>query len=277
MDGTEHKIHNEFEYFCRKIVKKSTEKFNIKDPSSWRNYFYDVSTSFFYNVIEPKWNRAVRIPYLKMTQNAFLLDENTGDLTLRTVTTLVKPGDLIFARSEASATTFIIEMFSKSFWTHVGIVDKSGEAVSVLEAVDYEGVVATPLAAYLKRYSAIVVVRPNISDEQASFMIHWCRSSIGNSYDFTFAFKKPQSFYCSKFVWFALHSIDVHLQQPPNDIFGHPLLPPDRLLNDNVDKFERVFEVHKFFYQTTRERKRGLLRLGWISIKQRFKRRKNRS
>jgi hypothetical protein len=274
MDGSEHKTYQQFEYFCRRVVKQQKEIFNIKDPSSWRNYLYDLGTSFFYNYIEPRWNRAVRIPYLMLTQGAYVLDIDTGDLTVHTVTSLVKPGDLIYGRSEASATTFLIELISNSVWTHVGIVDKTGEAVSVLEAVDYQGVVATPLKDYLKRYSEILVIRPKITEEQASFMIQWCRSCIGNSYDFTFSFKKQHSFYCSKFIWFALKSVDVYLKDPPNDIFGYPLLPPDSLLNDNLDKFDRVFEVHKFFYATPSDRKRGLLRLAWNSLKRKIRRRK---
>lgn len=113
---------------------------------------------------------------------------------------LPEPGDLVFetSRSEQSAA---IQWASESRWSHVGIVERAGGRLVVIEALGR--VSRTPWQAWLRRArrgGGILVLRPRgLTAAQRRAAVAEARRLLGRPYDARFGWG-DERIYCSELV-----------------------------------------------------------------------------
>lgn len=85
---------------------------------------------------------------------------------------------LVYARGRSVGGLLIRAASWWDQWSHVGIVDGD----TVLEARAFHGIVATPRAAFLSRYTAHEFVDVPVTDPAKG--LAWAREQIGQGYDY---------------------------------------------------------------------------------------------
>ena len=86
----------------------------------------------------------------------------------------------IYARNHTPVSVVIRAAQWWAPWSHVGVLDE--ERGQVIEARMLHGVIATPVADFLARYTAAERVDVPCPDPAAG--LHWARSKIGAGYDY---------------------------------------------------------------------------------------------
>lgn len=122
-------------------------------------------------------------------------------------------GDLIFQTGATGSMTEAIrqataEAHRKETYTHVGIIYREGERLSVIEAKSASGVTVTPLEQFLRESQTregkpiAVVARLNIPDVRkiAEKAAARALEKVGCPYDHTFL-PDNDRYYCSELVW----------------------------------------------------------------------------
>ena len=119
-----------------------------------------------------------------------------------------RSGDLVFqAGGEGEMSRAIGESTAGSF-THVGIIERSGDSLFVLEATPRKGVVRTPFREFADSCgvgadgeSELAVFRiKHLSKALKDSAIVRAHRFLGRPYDFYYA-AGPDSLYCSELVW----------------------------------------------------------------------------
>ena len=86
----------------------------------------------------------------------------------------------IYARDRSPVSVVIRAAQWWAPWSHVGVLDEArGE---VIEARMLHGVIATPVAEYLARYTA--TERVDVACPSPEAGLHWARGQIGAGYDY---------------------------------------------------------------------------------------------
>lgn len=98
---------------------------------------------------------------------------------------------LLYARNHTPGSALIRAAQWWAPWSHVGVLDE--ERGQVIEARMLHGVIATPLAEFLARYTATERVDVPCPDPAAG--LRWARGEIGAGYDYGAL---------ARFVWTAL-------------------------------------------------------------------------
>lgn len=87
---------------------------------------------------------------------------------------------LLYARNHTPGSALIRAAQWWAPWSHVGVLDE--ERAQVIEARMLQGVIATPLTAFLARYSTTERVDVQCPDPAAG--LHWARGQVGAGYDY---------------------------------------------------------------------------------------------
>lgn len=103
---------------------------------------------------------------------------------------------LLYARNHTPASVLIRAAQWWAPWSHVGVLDE--ERAQVIEARMLQGVIATPLTAFLARYSA--TERVDVQCPNPAAGLHWARGQVGAGYDYGAV---------ARFVWAALGRDDT--------------------------------------------------------------------
>ncbi|HRK08780.1 MAG TPA: YiiX/YebB-like N1pC/P60 family cysteine hydrolase [Pseudobdellovibrionaceae bacterium] len=121
-------------------------------------------------------------------------------------------GDLVFHTSH-SKQSYAIMWASKSLRSHVGVIERHGKLVYVVEAIGR--VSRTPLQRWiargrLKRWEAYH--DPRLNDEQRTKMVAAAKTLIGRPYDLHFT-SGNKEIYCSELVALAYEKIGLPVGQ----------------------------------------------------------------
>jgi len=119
-------------------------------------------------------------------------------------------GDLVFHTSQ-SKQSYAIMWASKSLRSHVGVIDRRGKKIYVIEAIGR--VSRTPLEIWiargrLKRWEAYH--DPRLMDEQRARMVEAAKTYLGRPYDLHFT-SGNKEIYCSELVALAYEKIGLLL------------------------------------------------------------------
>lgn len=117
-------------------------------------------------------------------------------------------GDLVF-QTTRSKQSYAIMWASKSVYSHVGLIERQGNAVYVLEAVGR--VSRTPLATWLAhgRMRRFTVYRdPRLAADQQANLVQAARQYLGRPYDLYFT-SGNRAIYCSELVALAYQALHV--------------------------------------------------------------------
>jgi hypothetical protein len=123
--------------------------------------------------------------------------------SLEVVGPQLREGDVIFQESRSSQSA-ALKVATGSRYTHVGLIERRGDAWWVLEAVS--PVRRTPLADWVERGvdGHAVVKRPvdSLGAEQLEAVLEQARSFLGRPYDLPFLWS-DDALYCSELVYKA--------------------------------------------------------------------------
>lgn len=138
----------------------------------------------------------------------------------------LQPADIVLHTS-TSAQSLPIAIATASPYTHVGLVERRGDAWWVLEAV--QPVRRTPLAAWVARGAGgrVTVMRhPDLDDDARAAALTAARGFLGRPYDLAFA-PGDAALYCSELVRlaYAAAGLEVGAWQPVGELaLAHPLV-----------------------------------------------------
>lgn len=124
-------------------------------------------------------------------------------------------GDLIFQANEDGGFVDAIENVTDGAWSHVGIIQLRADGVYVLEASPGQGVVRTPLAAFLDASAhdaagrAVVKVCRirDLSAAEAAAALGRAEVCLGRPYDYAFD-PGTEALYCSELVYESFRKED---------------------------------------------------------------------
>ncbi len=127
----------------------------------------------------------------------------------------LRDGDLIFQANDPGDFTGAIENVTGGNWSHVGILEVTGDGVHVLEATTTRGVTRTSLEAFLDGSAhdgdgrpLVRVYRlvdpasgdPGLTEQEAREAVRRAHGYIGRPYDFAFD-QGMDAVYCSELVY----------------------------------------------------------------------------
>lgn len=119
----------------------------------------------------------------------------------------LRTGDLLFQAGESDFSG-AIEAVTDGNWSHVGIVDRTGKGILILEAEPSGGVVRRPLRAFLEEAAvledgsrAVQAFRvDSLTDVLRGKAVRRADSLLGRPYDFAFL-PGTEAVYCSELVY----------------------------------------------------------------------------
>ena len=119
-----------------------------------------------------------------------------------------RSGDLVFQAGGDGEMSRAIEESTKGNYTHVGIIERSGDSLFVLEATPRKGVTRTPFQEFADSSSRDAEGRPDIAVYRIKHLSKALKDSaivrahrfLGRPYDFYYA-DGSDSLYCSELVW----------------------------------------------------------------------------
>ena len=120
----------------------------------------------------------------------------------------LRDGDLVFQANDPGGFTGAIENVTGGIWSHVGIIQAAPDGLFVLEATPEDGVVRTPLPAFLEASAhdtaGVPLVRYYRLDgpdarKIAAAAVQRAQQWLGRPYDFAFA-RGMDAVYCSELV-----------------------------------------------------------------------------
>ncbi len=144
----------------------------------------------------------------------------------------LQSGDILLQTSQ-SAQALAIAWVTKSVYTHVGMVERTGDRAFVIEAI--HPVRRTPLAAWLARGvggHATALRSPGLDDAGRAAVVAAAAAYLGRPYDLTFS-PGDESLYCSELVHLAYAAIGV-------DVGALAPLDPDALAGPPARKLLRA-------------------------------------
>mgnify|MGYP002623392335 CR=1 FL=1 len=126
----------------------------------------------------------------------------------------LRSGDLLFQAGESDFTEAIASV-TDGIWSHVGIVEKTPEGISVLEATPDHGVVRTSLPAFLDEAAHDREGRPVVKAFRVEGMdgslleaaVKKASTHLGKDYDFAFL-PGMEKIYCSELVYECYRNSD---------------------------------------------------------------------
>lgn len=122
----------------------------------------------------------------------------------------LRDADLVFHTSTSRQAQAIV-WATASPYAHVGLVERAGEDVYVVEAV--QPVKRTPWADWTRRGlgGQVTVMRhPDLDDPARTAVVRHAKRYLGRPYDLTFA-PGDDRLYCSELVHLAYAAVGVHL------------------------------------------------------------------
>lgn len=119
-----------------------------------------------------------------------------------------RSGDLVFQAGGDGEMSRAIEESTAGSFTHVGIIERSGDGLFVLEATPRKGVVRTPFKEFADSSAHDADGKPLIAVYRVNNLSKTLKDSavvrahryLGRPYDFFYA-AGPDSLYCSELVW----------------------------------------------------------------------------
>jgi len=135
---------------------------------------------------------------------------------------ILLPGDYILARTNGEFSTIMIP----GFYKHAAIYIGDGKIIDATSV----GVTERYLADLMMDTDNVAIMRvPNLTKDQQSLIVSYCKYSIGTPYDFEVYVESRTSLYCSELVYvsinYALQCNYIELRES----MGIPTVTPDDL------------------------------------------------
>lgn len=125
----------------------------------------------------------------------------------------LRSGDILLQTSRSRQSAAIM-WATGSAYTHVGLVERTGDRITVIEAI--HPVRRTPLAAWLARGvegRATALRRPELDDGGRAAVVAAAARYLGRPYDLSFS-PGDDALYCSELVQLAYAAIGVEVGAP---------------------------------------------------------------
>jgi len=143
-------------------------------------------------------------------------DRITGE-SYRIISKIIKPGDILLARSEEYLSTMLIP----GYWTHCGFYF-GGPQERVIHAVS-DGVVIEDIINFM-RTDELIILRPEEKYVERAMLL--AKSMINQTYDFLFDFTDENRISCSELIYCCYYQLIV-----PQKRFGKPTVVADDIAN----------------------------------------------
>lgn len=139
-------------------------------------------------------------------------------------------GDLIFRKAIGLGSQYIISVDTESDYSHVGIIHKVGDQITVIQSVPEQsllsgGVREEPLEIFLKEIPLAAVYRlrkdPNGFADHA---VQIAGTFIGTPFDARLDMSDFSAFYCTELVWFTYKQAGIDLLDGHYEKLNLPIL-----------------------------------------------------
>jgi len=151
----------------------------------------------------------------------------------RRVFTFIRPGDILLRRFDKYLGTRFIPGYFTHSALYVGDLSLS-EPDRIVHALG-EGVIKEDLLKFL-RCDDIVVIRPNLEEEEIKKVVAFALNHIGALYDFDFDFNNNVKFSCTEFVYACFKEFKEKLNIKPKKRLWKLTIIPDDYLEINGKK-----------------------------------------